>query len=459
MDDPDSRPMRIALSTVRDSIRASLWPIPTLALVAAIALGVAVPSLDRHLDDSMPTWLSGWLFNGDAGAAQTVLDAISSSLITVTSLTFSLTVVTLQLASSQFSPRLLRTFSRDLFVQATLAVFLSTFVYSLTVLRLIRSADSTVDAFVPRAAVTLAFLLAVASVFALVLFLGHLTQTIRVETMLRNVHREATGTMRSTLPERGDSGNHGGDAPTVPATAEVVLATASGFLTSTDRARLLGAATEAGAVVVLEVHPGSFVVEGVPLARVWAEQDGPLAPDARDTLTQEVTSSLRFGFERTAGQDVAFGLRQLTDVANKALSPGINDPTTAVHAIGHLAAILSDLADRELGPRVLRDEEDHVRVVLAGPTFADLMELSVTQPRRYGAGDPEVVSQLFRLLTQLAYRVPADLHPVLLLHLERLEATVAAQDYDHHETGLLAELGGRVRALLQRGRQHPEPTP
>jgi uncharacterized membrane protein len=440
--------MKASPAAVRDSLRATLWPIPTLGLVAAIALGVLVPTLDRRLDASMPAWLSDWIFNGDAGAAQTVLDAVSSSLITVTSLTFSLTVVTLQLASSQFSPRLLRTFSRDLFVQVTLAIFLSTFVYSLTVLRLVRSSDGTAGAFVPRGAVTLAFLLAVTSVFALVLFLAHLTRSIRVETMLRNVHREATVTMHATLRERDRPGSDcDTNPPAVPASAEAVLAPQSGFVVGTDQPKLLDAATKAGAVVTIEVCPGSFVVEGVPLGHVWSDNGGPLPPGVRDSLAREVGAALRFGFERTAGEDIAFGLRQLTDVANKALSPAVNDPTTAVHAIGHLSVLLSDLADRELGPRVLRDDTQP-RVVLARPSFADLIELAITQPRRYGASDPEVVSQLFRLLAQLAYRASTDLHPIIVLHVERLEATVAAQDYDDHEVAVLADLTGRVRSIL-----------
>ncbi len=151
--------------------------------------------------------LTGWadtvLFGGDAGSASTVLDAVASSLITVTSLTFSLTVVTLQLASSQFSPRLLRTFTQDLFVQSTLALFLATFAYSLTVLRSVRSGDDGQEPFVPRISVTTSYVLAMVSVIALVLFLAHLARQIRVETMLHQVRRDASGTLRSRAASSG----------------------------------------------------------------------------------------------------------------------------------------------------------------------------------------------------------------------------------------------------------------
>lgn len=181
------------------------------------------------------------------------MGAIASSLITVTSLTFSLTVVTLQLASSQFSPRLLRTFTRDLFVQTTLALFLATFTYALTVLRAVRSAGDTGQAeFVPRFAVSVAFLLTVASVVALVLFLAHLTAQIRVETLLHNVRRDASTTMRAVLPER-------------ELVAAQLLAVDHGFLTWIEHGDLLAVAVDEDVMISLDVHPGVFVVKGTPL--------------------------------------------------------------------------------------------------------------------------------------------------------------------------------------------------
>ncbi len=174
--------MTSPLAALRDATRSQLWPLPVVSVVAALIIGLAVPHLDAAVDGSLPDWLSAVTFGGDAGAARTVLDAVSSSLITVTSLTFSLTAVTLQLASSQFSPRLLRTFTSDMFVQATLGVFLATFTYSLTVLRTVRSSDAAVPQFVPRLSVTLSFLLAIASVIVLIVFLAHLARQIRLFT-------------------------------------------------------------------------------------------------------------------------------------------------------------------------------------------------------------------------------------------------------------------------------------
>jgi uncharacterized membrane protein len=155
--------MRNGIDTARDAVRTQLWPLPTVGVALAVILGIALPRLDGRVDAHLPSWSSQYLFGGDSDAARTVLDAVAGSLITVTALTFSLTVVTLQLASGQFSPRLLRTFSRDLFVQATLAQFLATFTYALTVLRSVRTESSGQALFVPRLSYCLASLTSIGS--------------------------------------------------------------------------------------------------------------------------------------------------------------------------------------------------------------------------------------------------------------------------------------------------------
>ena len=198
-----SRGARARVDAVREAFRTQLWPLPAAGTLLGLALGVALPRLDAHVDEDLSAGTTVYLFGGGPSAARELLGAVSGSLITVTSLTFSLTVVTLQLASSQFSPRLLRTFTRDRVVHVTLALFLTTFTYSLAVLRAVRDEDGEQAAFVPQISVTLAFVLGVASVLGLVIFLGHLAREIRVETMLRKVHRDATRTVARVLDERG----------------------------------------------------------------------------------------------------------------------------------------------------------------------------------------------------------------------------------------------------------------
>ncbi len=434
------------LSTVRDTVRTQLWPLPTLAVMVAVAAGIGLPELDAGLDGSFAAVDRQLLFAGGADAARTVLSAIAGSLITVTSLTFSLTVVTLQLASGQFSPRLLRTFTSDRFVHATLALFLATFMYALTVLRSVRSDTGGTGAFVPQIAVTVAYVLAVASVLGLVVFLAHLARQIRVETMLRTVHDDASSSIRLLLDGR--------DTPSLPTTlpphdAVPVPARASGFLVRVDERGLVDAAVKAAAVVFVERPPGDFLVAGTPVARVWAaDPTRPLDDDTRDRLVERVGRAVTAGPERTAAQDIAFGLRQLTDVANKALSPGINDPTTAVHALSHASALLCELAGRTLGNRLLCDDDGSARVALRGPTLADLIDLAISQPRRYGATDPAVLTRIFILLRELAWCVPREQRTVVADQLARLRHTSAGQGFDDHEFREHIALGDEVERIL-----------
>lgn len=433
---------------VLSALRGQLWPLPTSGVVLAVALGVGLPRLDARIAHLLPPWLTGYLFGGGAAAARTVLDAIASSLITVTALTFSLTVVTLQLASSQFSPRLLRTFTRDLFVQATLALFLATFTYALTVLRAVRADEDGHGGFVPQVSVTLAFALALGSVLGLVLFLSHLAREIRVETMLRNVHVYASRAVHRLLPEREPDSAGGTALPTPPADALPLLAGDSGFLIRADEASLLAAAVKADAVLLIDRWPGSSLIGGTPVGVAWPRAAGGFGSDERTCLLQRAAKAIITGDERDDTYDVAFGLRQLTDVATKALSPGINDPTTAIHALNHSSALLCELAGRDLGPRLLRDAHGHVRVVLRRPDLPDLLDLAVAQPRRYGASDPAVLARLSMLLREVAWCSAQDQRQAIVGQLIRLRATTAAQDFDVSELIQMKALADQVQQAL-----------
>ncbi len=449
--------LRRAWSSVQDAVRSRLWPIPVLAVLLGLIAGIGLPLLDAVLDDQLPGWVTTWIFGGDAGAARTVLNAVASSLITVTSLTFSLTVVTLQLASSQFSPRLLRTFTSDLFVQATLGVFLATFTYALTVLRVVRSPAESQSVFVPRVAVTLAFLLAIASVVMLVAFLAHLTKQIRVETMVLTVHADASGTISNLLDGRADR-EHVAPLPHPPSRARRLWAPSSGFLVHVDESELFGAAEDADAIIVIEALPGTFLVQGTPIGWVW-RHGGDLSDDDTEKLQDALTGDLRLGPERTGGQDIAYGLRQLTDVINKALSPGINDPTTAIHGLGHLSAVLCELAQYRLGPTSWQQEGSVVRLALNRPGLDHLLDVSLTQPRSYGASDVQVLTRLYRLLNDLAWRVRDADRDAVAVELQRLNATAEGQDFDDSNRATLAGLSADVEHVLTRDAPVAEAVP
>lgn len=436
-------------SRIREGFRSQLWPVPLIGVLLAITLGVIMPSADVALADVMPAAVTGYLFGGGPTQASEMLSTIAGSLITVTSLTFSLTVVTLQLASAQYSPRLLRTFARDRFVQLTLALFLSTFAYALVVLRTVRLAGNGSESFVPHVSVTLAYLLALASVIALVLFLAHLVREIRVETMMTTVRADASAA-GSQVFEQVDGTDEFRPVPSIPMHASLINAQADGFLATLDQQALLSAAADQDAVLVIDRMAGDWVVKDTPVAYAWSIDPGiRFDEDEIAKLTDRVTEAIHTGDERTPVQDVAYGLRQLTDVAVKALSPGINDPTTAVHTIGHMSTLLSQFAQRRLGANVVCSEDDVVRLVIRRPDLSQLLDIAIAQPRLYGAEDPLVLERLFTLLRDLAWRADRPEHQEAIRdQLELLRRAVTEQNFEPAKRERLAKAGLAVEGAL-----------
>ena len=382
-------------------MRGALWPIPLLGVALAIALGIGLPAVDEVLESGGGDSPLTFVFGGGPSAARDVLAAIAGSLISVTGLVFSLTVVALQLGSSQYSPRLLATFVTDRVVQLTLAQLVLTFVYALTVLRTVRTQDASEFsyAFVPRLSITVAYLLTLGAVVALVLFLGHLARSLRVETMLRDVHDEAIATYDDVLGT--DPGQHHEPARLPDGPATPLPAASSGFLVDVDERTLAAAARECDAVVLLDLRIGDSVVAGTPLAHVWAPAGTDLAP-----VRHALDGAVRLDFERSTGADVAYSLRKVVDIASRALSSGINDPTTAVHALSHVSALLGDLTHRRLEPVEEHDEDGVLRVVVPQWDLPALLHVALEEPLEYAGGSPAVLRRLAALLRELAWRAP-----------------------------------------------------
>ncbi len=400
-------------------VRGSLWPIPCFGILLAIVLGIALPHVDEVLERGGSSAFT-FVFGGGPAAARDLLAAISGSLISVTGLTFSLTVVSLQLGSSQYSPRLLQTFVTDRTVQFTLAQLVMTFVYALTVLRTVRteSATSGESAFVPRLSITVAYLLTLGSVLALVLFLAHLAQILRVETVLRDVHQEAESTYRRELADPGDAAQDVvGDHRLPPGAPLVLTASSSGFLVGIDETALVEAAGACDAVVLLDVRIGDSVVAGTPVAHAWPRAGGELD---REGLGRALEGGLQLNFERTPVRDVGYTLRKVVDVMSRALSPGVNDPTTAVHALSHVSAMLGDLLSRPLPPRVLEDEEGRLRVAVPSWTGRALLQLGLEESLVYAEGQPTVLRRLAELLREVGWRARREHDADLRLWFGRL---------------------------------------
>lgn len=383
--------LSVKLGALVEYLRGSLWFGPTVAVVVAVVLGVVLTGV-RPSEGSL---LESLAFSGSAEGASGILRVIATSAITINTLVFSLTVLTLQLASQQFSPRLLRTFLREGRNQVVLAVFLATFVYALVVLRAVRSGPSP-NEHVPGLAVTVAFLFVLATIVAFVAFIDHIAQSVRIDTLMRQVEKDTRSVIRAQHPEpcRPDGEP---PVPQPPADAVPVPARRSGFVTAVAMRSLKRLARRHDVVLALAPKVGERVVEGSPLVLAWGGREGDGLPEA-DALAEGVHDAVAISFERTMQQDIAYGLRQLVDVAVKALSPGVNDPTTAVHALGHLTSVLCVLVGRDLSPLVQSDGDGVARVVVPTHGVKDYLDLACRQIRLYGARDTVVTVELLRLL-------------------------------------------------------------
>jgi uncharacterized membrane protein len=398
------------------------------AVLLSVALGVALPPVDLLIDARLPAGVGSVVFNGGAETARSVLSSIAGSLITATSLTFSLTVVALQLASSQASPRVLRLFARDRRVHATLAVFLGTFAYSITVLRSVRSATDTVSEFVPRLAVTVGFALTLISVITLVFFLAHLATQLRVETILKDIHAETDRTIDLVGASYAAAGAYALRIRT-PEKKNAVTATSSGFITSRDRSALVAFAASRGIVIEENQRVGDNIVTGTPLAFWWTHDDhADVDPTAVEKAIREAHA---IGYERTAAQDIDYGVQQIVDIGVRALSPGINDPTTAVHALGHLSAIISRIVALPRLPAGLAGRDGRLCVVTVTRQPGEDIHDALSQIRHYGAGDASVVTRFLHVISDLAYTCnDSNVHVALVRQLGALEQQLQNNDSD-----------------------------
>lgn len=375
--------------------RSPLWLWPTGSGVAAFA--VALP-LARFRPARGSAWAALW--PGDVDSAATALQAVATTSVTVTTLTFSLTVVTLQLASQQFSPRLLRRYARDSATKTVLTVLTCTFVFAITTLSFLGAQKP-----VPAPALVTAMVLGVASLAAVLAYLTHIVREVRVDSMMRAVHEETATAIGMFYPARDDPRPLSpGEVDLDEAAGAMVSATSSGFVRLVDVPALVECARRHGVLVRLDARPGDLVVAHSPLATVWARGGPGVAPPeaVTDETAAAINATVTIAYERTLDQDVAFGFRQLEDIAVKAMSPGINDPVTAVAAVGHMADLLVRLADRRLGPTLHLDSEGEARAIVPDRDMRYYLDLACGQLRRFAAGEPTVLAALLRMLRDLA---------------------------------------------------------
>jgi uncharacterized membrane protein len=389
--------MKLQLSRLVGRLESNYWLIPALCVATAIGLSYASQALDARLSHEEPSW---YLFRGGPEGARSVLSAVVSSMLTLAGLVFSVTILVLQLASNQFSPRALRTFLKDRPSQLALGIFVGTFIYALLGLRVVRGTSEGIEQHVPSLSVWLAVVLSVLSVGAFIYYIHHVSQSIRAVVILTRIGQETRSTLAQMYPEGlgEDEEEARSEKPEGLPSLLIPSLHSSGVLVAVDEERLLSCAR--GARVTLSLVPmvGDFVSHGATLCEVWG--------DATNLNVKEFLEALTFGPERTLQQDTAFGFRQLVDIAERALSPGINDPTTAVQAIDQLHDLLRRMIRRRFPSTSRKDEAGALRLLCPRPDWNSYVRLAVDEVRQYGKGSIQVTRRLRFLLEDLRKVAP-----------------------------------------------------
>jgi uncharacterized membrane protein len=381
----------VSPARVCDMARSAFWLVPALCVVAAVGLAIGLVALDGTL----PVTHGAAVFPGPPQAARSFLSAIVQAMISFTGLVFSITIVVLQLSSAQFSPRVLQMFLGDRVIQLTLGVFVATFVYAMVVLRAVRG-NSATSGSVPRIAVTVAFGFVLASIVLFIRYISHVANMIRVATIITHIGRQSLQILGCRYP---DTTAQPGGVPVLPPPARTVAAPSGGVLVSVNEDRLVRVAAESGTVLALVPRIGDFVPGGGPLLIIRADPGAP--PGDLDAVGTKALKAVAMDTERTMEQDLAFGFRQLTDIAERALSPAVNDPTTAVQVIDVLHDLLRALATRPWPAGCWRDEDGQARLIVPQYEFADFLELAVGEIWHYGAGAAQVPARMTRMLADL----------------------------------------------------------
>jgi uncharacterized membrane protein len=439
--------MKARWVALREYVTGAMWILPTLAVGLALVAGSALSQV--NISESSP--LHVITFQGTADDARGLLIAVTTTMVTVIALVLGLTVVAFQLSSTQYSPRLLRNFLRDRPNQVVLSLFVATFAYSAAGLYTVGVSGGTRTEAYPRLAVSGALMLTFISLGALVYFANHLAHSLQIDEIMRVVERRTLAVIHTTVPGSDD------EAEPWPDWAVPLKAERSGYVQAVHPEAVLPVAVSNRARVAFAVRPASHVVAGNPIAWVWRAREGESSELVAEPFRGAMHHAIKIGFERTGEQDAALGLRQLVDVASKALSPAVNDPYTAVQAVQHLSVLISALGRRALGAYVVADGPASVSV--PAQTFADFLVLSCAQIRRYGASEPLLDLALLQLLRACLTavegdpkRVAAVLEQVRLVVLAAEGAVTLAEDFAPVRRAAESLLASGAEASQQMGR-------
>jgi len=374
-----------------ETIRSNYWFVPGMVLVAMVIAAEGLIRIDRLLIDSAKD-LPDWVPQLRPGVAEQMLLTIANASVALASLVFSITLIVLTLTAGNYGPRLIRRFLSDTPTQVVLGLYTGTLVYCLLVLRSTAAVGD--ERFIPHLAVLGAMVLAIADVMMLTYFVNHMSGSIHATNMIWSVTDELDSAIEELFPQELGEDEREVALPrgsTCPETKPWMLeASRAGYLRGVDADGLMRLAKEHDLVISMP-RIGTFVGP-VPVAKVWRATE----PD--DELTDDLRVQFMIGQSRTALQDVVYSLDRLVEMAARALSPGVNDPFTALTCIDHFELAFSRLAKRQFPSAERFDDEDRLRIITDPVTFDHLLKRTFDPIRQYGCGQMLVSRRLLEVL-------------------------------------------------------------
>lgn len=385
-----------------DDIRSSLWFRPAGWVLLFGALAFVLTAIDEQTGGVYTEVGIPWYFRGGPEGARTILNIIGSGVLTVTSLAFSIIMVAVVQTANAYSPRILNDYLAEPAHQHVLGILVGTFLYALLVLWDVRSVEDGVH--VPSLSVTVAIILSLVSVGAFIFFIHYVSHSISVGNVVSLIVDETETSLETLFPEKlGEAWTGEGQPPLPDGEPLTVDADGSGYVTYIDNDGLLSAASESDVVITLEKIIGDYVFHDVPLATVTPGEV------LDDELRKKLYDAFHLSKERELRQNFLYGVRQLTDIGVRALSPGINDPSTAEQCIDALVNLIAKLARHTPVSPYRCDDEGNVRVIAHSVTLAEVLRQSFGKMRTYASGDPATIERLIRACGELGYVTD---HPV-----------------------------------------------
>ncbi|QDU09813.1 DUF2254 domain-containing protein [Gimesia aquarii] len=401
--------MKARLINIWDSFRSSFWFIPTLMALLAIALAEGTNQIDQLLASSHHTIE---FLSTTALAARSTLSSVAGATIALAGVVFSITVVTLSIASSQYGSRLVRNVMTDSIADIVIGQYVGTSLYCLLILRTVRDPDYSSTPFTPHVGTAVGLALGLICMGMLIWFIHHVATAIQAPKLIEAVSKDLNSTIDRLFPERVGE-HHEDDVHTNSAPEEilselrdthiVIPAALEGYIEGIDGDSLIALATKMNGLIELNCKPGNFITKQQTLARVWSYDSDEKCTENEEMLMTSVNRVIIIGSTRTPRQDISYAALELVEVAVRALSPGINDPFTAMNCIDRLGGALGKLAKRPIPTLIRRDQDSIPRVIVTtADGFPEVLHDSFNLVRQYGASCVAVSLRILESLTGIA---------------------------------------------------------